>query len=254
MKHTPSSLGWTHGTELLNRYTFRVPPWGRQPYFELAGKWTPTHESPVRVYLDEPKQFIKGQFPCMYPGCNGKQTVFSRPADLERHYKNVHADDKETLPCDYLNCPRSNMQGSPFTRKDHYRDHLRDYHKEDIGSPKAPKYPANNSRNNSKWHAAQKKWLAGRRIDPKNWRCGACLGKNDVAQVGWACPSCRRPCEEERIKTRGGFNKEKSDNHASETREHLTASHTDRDCKTCNGAESLDVDEYGAAIPCPSCQ
>jgi hypothetical protein len=68
----------------------------------------------------------------LYPwGCLGKQTIFSRPADLERHYKNVHApqDEKDRFPCGYPKCKRAT---STFTRKDHYRDHLRDSHKEDI--------------------------------------------------------------------------------------------------------------------------
>jgi hypothetical protein len=54
VRYTPSSLGWTHGTELLRLYTFVVPK-GLEPYLDLLQDWTPTYETPFRVYLDHPK-------------------------------------------------------------------------------------------------------------------------------------------------------------------------------------------------------
>jgi hypothetical protein len=52
IRYTPRTLGWTHGTELLKLYSFVVPK-GKEPYFELQG-WTPTTETPSKVYLDTP--------------------------------------------------------------------------------------------------------------------------------------------------------------------------------------------------------
>jgi hypothetical protein len=54
VKYTPSSLGWTHGTKLLSLYSFVVPK-GQDPYLDLIEEWTPTYETPLRVYLDQPK-------------------------------------------------------------------------------------------------------------------------------------------------------------------------------------------------------
>jgi hypothetical protein len=54
VRHTPSSLGWCKGTELVKLYKFIVPK-GKLPYFQLLETWTPTYETPARVYLNESK-------------------------------------------------------------------------------------------------------------------------------------------------------------------------------------------------------
>lgn len=54
VRHTPSSLGWSQGTELVKLYRFIVPK-GKMPYLQLLDEWTPTYETPERVYLDESK-------------------------------------------------------------------------------------------------------------------------------------------------------------------------------------------------------
>jgi hypothetical protein len=137
-------------------------------------------------------------YPCQYPwGCPGKQSIFSRPADLERHYKNVHAqaEEKTSFPCDYPKCERATM---PFVRKDHFRDHLRDFHKEDIGCAKGEK----TTTNKEKWLASQNIWLAERVISLKHWRCARCLVKIYVASHGWDCERCKSSCEQERKDSR----------------------------------------------------
>ncbi|KAG6076127.1 hypothetical protein E4U15_005302 [Claviceps sp. LM218 group G6] len=66
---------------------------------------------------------------CLYPGCNSKP--FKRRADLDRHYKHRHAaeDQKASFNCDYPHC---NRRKNSFHRLDHFRDHLREFHKENI--------------------------------------------------------------------------------------------------------------------------
>ncbi|OIW33076.1 hypothetical protein CONLIGDRAFT_640235 [Coniochaeta ligniaria NRRL 30616] len=55
---------------------------------------------------------------------------FNRAADLDRHMKHVHSKGEQHYwICDYGPSPQHE---SPFHRKDHFRDHLRDFHKEDI--------------------------------------------------------------------------------------------------------------------------
>ena len=50
IRHTPDSLGWLPGTELLKLYEFKVPK-GKQPYLELSPRWDVTFDTPRIVYL-----------------------------------------------------------------------------------------------------------------------------------------------------------------------------------------------------------
>lgn len=50
-RHTPSSLGWKSGTDILKLYSFLVNR-GEEPRFELHHKWTPTRSTPLVVHLD----------------------------------------------------------------------------------------------------------------------------------------------------------------------------------------------------------
>lgn len=108
----------------------------------------------------------------------------------------MHAssDQRDSFRCDYTRCGRSS---EPFTRKDHYRDHLRDYHKEDLGCAKAQK-----KRGGREWAAEQTAWLAERKVSPRWWRCARCLVRRQVQEDGWDCPNCKVSCEQDRIDTR----------------------------------------------------
>jgi len=66
----------------------------------------------------------------------GERPEFSGPDDLDHHYKQVHssAEDADDAACDY----GWKKSTEPFTKKDHYRDHLRDYRWDDIGSSNGP--------------------------------------------------------------------------------------------------------------------
>jgi hypothetical protein len=100
-----------------------------------------------------------------------------------------HSDTQDTYHCDY---PKCNRHRDPFTRKDHYRDHLRDFHLEDIGCAKDEKI-----RKGKKGEKEQRIWLSERKISPERWRCGKCLVMNMVSGSGWTCQSCQIPCGEE---------------------------------------------------------
>lgn len=82
-----------------------------------------------------------------------------------------------------------------FSRKDHYRDHLKEYHKEDLGCAKKSKTGRQKS---------QESWLRERNISEKWWRCAKCLTRVYIKDDGWRCPtkSCSQPCEPERRKAR----------------------------------------------------
>ncbi|PFH61135.1 hypothetical protein XA68_18142 [Ophiocordyceps unilateralis] len=117
------------------------------------------------------KQQQQRDFPvcCLHPGCTARP--FKRRADLDRHYKHRHAPDsvKDSFSCDY---PRCSRHQDPFHRLDHFRDHLREFHKEDIekrGGSEAGLRPASSS------------W----------WRCRRCLKR--VYDGHTTCPKCKTP-------------------------------------------------------------
>ena len=142
----------------------------------------------------------KNEYPCLYPGCNSRQTIFLRPADLERHYRNIHTyEGRVEYRCDYAQCHRVS---DPYSRKDHFRDHLIQYHKEDMWS----RGKSNSlSKDAYQGHNERLLWLAGRYIDDVWWRCTRCLIRCYIAKDGWICPNCRSSCEEHRIRARGGL-------------------------------------------------
>ncbi|ATZ53269.1 hypothetical protein BCIN_09g01430 [Botrytis cinerea B05.10] len=247
LKATPTSLGWSPETELLRLYKLIVPK-GKEPYLELLPGYKIHQNTPQQVFLDPSSNPQKGVYPCQFPiGCPGKQ--FRRPADLERHYRNVHADadQKGSFPCDYKPCTRSK---GPFTRKDHYRDHLKDFHKEDIGTAKQPK----NTKDPEKLEALQQAWLEERQIDPRWWRCRKCLRRVYVDTNGYKCVTCNEECAQERIeareqKKRGGDRDRiyRSD----ETMDMMYAAQ----CTSCNGSNWISDGGFGEehSVPCPIC-
>lgn len=124
-----------------------------------------------------------GDFCCLAPSCNA---TFRRNADLDRHYKHKHteASKKATFFCDYRKCNRGR---EPFHRLDHFRDHLRQYHKEEIekrstvvtgGDGRQPGIPGN----------GRQSW----------WRCPKCLTKYSKGKMGTVI-ECRQPdCQQQR--------------------------------------------------------
>lgn len=127
--------------------------------------------------LEEHKTFV-----CRAPEC--KKRVFGRSADLDRHNKMIHTKEtRKTYLCDYKKCPRHK---AAFYRQDHFRDHLRDQHKEDL--------IRRSVRPDQNWwesrsHRVLKDW----------WRCNRCLVQRvDIATSGYVCPVCRKSCEPER--------------------------------------------------------
>ena len=212
----------------------------------------------VALLIAKPRRHCqKGTHPCMYPACN---KVFNRPADLERHYKNVHASDdaKEKHHCDYTKCERS-FGAKPFGRKDHFRDHLRDYHKEDIGAAKGQKI-GKGSKHNKKWKEDQRAWLAERVINFNWWRCARCLRRVDTAIDGYQCGSCKLDCESERVRHRTklyehenyqSFPSGRSTGDTPRYSEPATA--YNESCSHCGGSAWIENLE-GGYTACPNCQ
>ncbi|KAK4100068.1 hypothetical protein N658DRAFT_567759 [Parathielavia hyrcaniae] len=118
--------------------------------------------------------------------CHKCSKTASRQADLERHFRIVHLGDDQKVKylCDYRRCPRHLL---PFFRQDHFRDHLRIFHKEDLlrrGHNKA----------DPEWWASRAKQALGGGW----WRCSRCLVRVSLSKQGFICPGCGNTCEKER--------------------------------------------------------
>jgi len=126
----------------------------------------------------------KSEYQCLYPGC--RQKPFGRTADLERHIMRIHFPESQRYEfnCDYRRCARANIRQG-FTRRDHFRHHLRDFHKEDLLLK-------------SQRGADVGGWLRKRPVDLRWWRCWKCLLRIKLEENGWECPECRQVCERER--------------------------------------------------------
>ncbi|KAK8036783.1 hypothetical protein PG994_015280 [Apiospora phragmitis] len=120
-------------------------------------------------------------FRCDFDGCS---KVFRRQPDLDRHVKNVHNEVQTLIICDYKKCTHPG-----FGRKDHFREHLRDYHKEDL----IPK-----KKEDEKWWEA---WWEKRICKDQWFRCNQCLERRKVAS-GWVCLKCQLQCDKRRRERR----------------------------------------------------
>lgn len=119
---------------------------------------------------------------CYVPKCTSKPV--RRPFDLERHFTTVHGRGRaERHFCDYQKCKHKEA----FDRKDHCREHYREYHREDL------------VKNRQRDVAL---WLEDRNVVASWWRCSKCLKRNQT-ESGWKCGGdCKQMCEKSRITAR----------------------------------------------------
>ncbi|KAL2757350.1 hypothetical protein ACRALDRAFT_2025165 [Sodiomyces alcalophilus JCM 7366] len=82
--------------------------------------------------------------------------------------------------CDYSACPR---RTDGFNRKDRFRLHLQETHKEDV---------------NKKGGRMEDSWLDSRKMSNKWWRCTKCLERVKIEEHGWECPRDQVKCEKRR--------------------------------------------------------
>ncbi|KAF2029288.1 hypothetical protein EK21DRAFT_20385, partial [Setomelanomma holmii] len=67
------------------------------------------------------------KFKCLQQGCGHK--LFSRQAELRRHYDTIHSYRKPEFWCIATRCPRARVNRRlPFPRKGKLRDHVRKKH------------------------------------------------------------------------------------------------------------------------------
>ncbi|KAL3424231.1 C2H2 finger domain containing protein [Phlyctema vagabunda] len=254
---TPQSLGWQQDPSIWKLYRFKFGN-KKFPYLELCEGIQPSYDCPSFVYLDPPKEPRNSTgYLCQHPDCVDKS--FKRSADLGRHYAGTHAttEEREQFRCSYKRCKRA---GEPFGRKDHYREHLREYHKEDL--PKR-----------IHGEESQAAWWAERKNVQSWWRCTKCLHKVHIAKDGFMCSECNTPCESNRAAAREQMAKpspqeyeakvvektEQDPNYESDDETGLIAhdSHANmvryhQTCPTCNGVGWVSSIDQGS-IPCQAC-
>ncbi|KOS23239.1 hypothetical protein ESCO_003478 [Escovopsis weberi] len=161
---TPCSVSSFHGSPALSAAEFTTSP-------------TISESKPITSGRDYPVC-------CLHPGCDAKP--FKRRADLDRHYKHKHAPPslKDAYHCDY---PRCGRRRDPFHRRDHFRDHLRDFHKEDI---------------EKRGVHVKEDWFEGRNTAQTWWRCTKCLKRVSISRHGFECPTCKTACQARRKEAR----------------------------------------------------
>lgn len=263
-EHTPSSLGWAPGTDLVEKYNLILNK--NKHFLELIKPEDETWKTPLRVYLEPISPSQKGEAHCHWPGkCSRQGEPFSRPADLERHLKNVHGplERRDKFCCPYNPCLNDrHLKKNSFTRKDHLRDHVRDFHQEDIGAAKGEKN-ARTKEEKRQWQKEQEKWIASRKISPTQWTCAKCVVRMNVAEHGWHCRECNQQCEQERIEMRmklspllGEEAPAELNSVAGMVREEPQPYHKQQQgyllCQTCSGTAWVD-NGYGEWDPCPYC-
>ncbi|OAA56911.1 Zinc finger, C2H2-like protein [Cordyceps fumosorosea ARSEF 2679] len=157
------------------------------PYSSQSVATSCDGQSPRTLPEEIPSESPKGRdYPvvCLFPGCDTKP--FKRRADLDRHYKHKHApaSQKESYFCDYPRCTR---RRDPFHRRDHFRDHLREFHKEDI---------------EKRGGVVNEEWLEDCNLSSSWWRCAKCLVRNYIEKSGYECPKCKTTCQAKRKELR----------------------------------------------------
>jgi len=187
---TATSQGTGFSAEPIKNLTRELDGGATDTSTLLSGELSPeptcvtTVPAPVPASVPHPRRQPRPSYRCEVPSCHNP--TFNRATDLVRHNACFHACEIEEpkLFCDYSKCPRHE---TPFYRIDHFRDHLRDLHKEDL------------------FHRGcqhDKQWWNSRSSDAifKGWwRCYRCLvPRVDIRAYGFVCPTCLNPCETER--------------------------------------------------------
>jgi hypothetical protein len=134
------------------------------------------------------------------PDCNAQP--FSRHYDLERHFGLIHRDKPGQKNCDYSKCPNTTR-----FRKDHCREHYREYHNEDLLKRSKPstekdrkgKDKKNSKRSQDKPETVEEFLATHRHMDLSWWRCSKCVARVKVNTDEYTCPRCNLPCEPKRV-------------------------------------------------------
>lgn len=189
------------------------------------------------AHLTSSSEKGKVVYKCRVPECTSNP--FKRPFDLERHFNTVHGQGKANhFFCDYQKCPHKD----PFDRKDHCREHYREYHREDLLK-------------STQKDAA--KWLKDRNIVLSWWRCSRCFNRNQTDQ-GWTCGAdCSQICEKGRVEARKSKMKAAKPRTKKTTQAQAPALQSQpflQGCVYCDNGWYPDEANPHNCVPCAVCQ
>ncbi|RDA94294.1 hypothetical protein CP533_0557, partial [Ophiocordyceps camponoti-saundersi (nom. inval.)] len=187
--------GSSDGSSVVGAYLFDYDSPSPLPWTEGG-----VDEASSSVRQQQQQDLQSRDFPvcCLHPGCTSRP--FKRRADLDRHYKHRHAPDsvKDSFICDY---PRCSRHQDPFHRLDHFRDHLREFHKEDIEKRSNNPVVVMGGRDDARHHQQQQRPVVDLSAVATNgggggwWRCRRCLKRVHHTDT---CPSCKTPSQPKR--------------------------------------------------------
>ncbi|KAF3764721.1 hypothetical protein M406DRAFT_70757 [Cryphonectria parasitica EP155] len=141
---SPSSILPSYRASLLEnnlvppQYTLTctVPGCSSAPFMRAAS--LQRHVAQYHQTTEQPQQgpVAQTEYPCLFAGC--LVAPFKRFADLDRHTKHVHSPKslQTSRYCDWSKGKdfQDTAGDSPFTRKDHFKAHRRDYQLEPLQS------------------------------------------------------------------------------------------------------------------------
>jgi hypothetical protein len=152
--------------------------------------------------------------------------------------------------CDYPRCPHKEA-----FRKDHCREHYREYHAEDIikrGKPQPDKV-----KHRQKQPETLEQFLAPRlrNLDPNWWRCSKCLHRVQLNINSYTCPYCKVACEPERVTCRENARKS-SNARAADSTTRFTSSPLNymAGCGQCENTWLADKNDPRLWVACPNCR
>ncbi|KAI9768806.1 MAG: hypothetical protein M1840_004620 [Geoglossum simile] len=109
-------------TEVLQYYYDYVSSDG-MVYWSLKDEFL-KYNYPRTYIIGQTQGEVPAQWTCLESYCDG---VFTRKADLQRHITTRHNPNPPQHECPFKKCNRRGEDA--FTRDDHLREHLRNYHK-----------------------------------------------------------------------------------------------------------------------------
>jgi Zn finger protein HypA/HybF involved in hydrogenase expression len=163
--------------------------------------------------------------------------------------------------CDYPKCPHKDTS----FRKDHCREHYREYHNEDLikrgnhkpGKPSKPEKDKKSAKRNAGRPQTVEEFLATRRnVDLSWWRCTKCVQRVKVNSHRYTCPRCNVACEPERVAWRKKALESSKNSQVEDSPSGFSPEPTDyvMSCGQCQNAWLPDKDDMTLWISCPTCQ
>jgi hypothetical protein len=156
------------------------------------------------------------------------------------------------MNCDYKRCSHT-----VSFRKDHCREHYREFHTEDLIKRGQPKHIK--AKHSKKKPETAEEFLAARiqNLNLRWWRCSKCIQRVDVNSDGYTCPTCKLPCEPERVTCRENeATRRENARNSAKNSSSLDPAQTDYviGCGQCENTWLPDENDGNSWVSCPRCR